>query len=96
MVPICTIRSNSHDATCVLRKGEHVFIQHDSYVAYNLCRVEPVSKLLNGVHSNLFVDKGPIGEGIYWRIVNGLRKSPFTKPFAKDFFTEWDKQFSEN
>ena len=41
LVPICSIVANRHhDPACELKAGEHPFLAHDSYVAYNLSAVK--------------------------------------------------------
>ena len=88
MVSISTIRSANHDKTCILAPGEHDFIQDPSYVVYNSCRVEPASKLINGVQQTIFADKGLLDEAVFTRILSGISVSPFTKPFAIEFLED--------
>lgn len=82
MVSVCTIRDNRFDKTCILRPGEHDFIEHESYVAYAYSRIEPADKLSNGVKNGYFTDKGLLDQIIFDRVLHGLTKSQFTKPFA--------------
>jgi len=37
------------------------------------------------VTNGLFVDKGLVNEHVFAKIIDGLRKSPFSKPFAVQF-----------
>lgn len=41
MVPINSVKpARPHDSTCLLAAGDNPFIKHESYVAYDRCRVE--------------------------------------------------------
>ncbi len=91
MACVCTIVEGS-DESCLLKHGDHDFIKHDSYVAYGFCRIENAKALTKGVEKKIFVDKGQISEAIYRKIITGLRKSPFTKPFVLDFLKEIEKK----
>jgi len=90
MACVCTIVEGSDDS-CLLKNGDHDFIKHDTYVAYGFCRIESVKALVNGLAKGIFVEKGNISEAVYKRIIAGLRKSPFTKPFVVDFLKETQK-----
>jgi hypothetical protein len=90
MVPICTVVAGC-DTTCIIKTGEHAFVQTESYASYGWCRVEPEKKLVTGVSKGQFADKGPVSQTLYSRITNGLRKSPFTKPFALTFFNDAER-----
>jgi hypothetical protein len=90
MACICTLVEGADDS-CTLTYGDHDFIKHDSYVAYGFCRIEPAKALINGVAKGIFVEKGPISESVYKKIMSGIKKSPFTKPFVLDFLEESEK-----
>lgn len=88
IVPITSLKPTQCDKTCVLTAGTHPFIQHDSYVSYRHARVEPAEVLSRGVERNQFVDKGLLDDAVFARVVQGLRASRFTKPFAKHFLDQ--------
>lgn len=90
MACICTLVDGADDS-CMLTDGDHDFIKHDSYVAYGFCRVEPAKALINGVATGVFLEKGPIDEAVYKKIMSGIKKSPFTKPFVLEFLKETEK-----
>jgi hypothetical protein len=90
MACVCTMVDGADDS-CTLTEGDHDFIKHDSYVAYGFCRIEPAKALINGVAKGVFVEKDPISEAVYKRIMSGIKKSPFTKPFVLDFLKETEK-----
>lgn len=83
MVPICTVRKN-HDGTCILQPGDHVFIQHESYVAYAKCRVDQADTLHKGIDTGLITDRGLLAEKVFARILAGAKKSSQIKPFAQE------------
>lgn len=91
MACICTVVEGS-DESCLLKNGDHDFIKHDSYVAYGFCRIESAKALIKNVEQKVFIDKGHISEALYKKIITGLRKSPFTKPFVLDFLKEIEKE----
>jgi hypothetical protein len=90
MASICTLVDGADDS-CALTVGDHDFIKHDSYVAYGFCRIEPAKALINGVAKGVFVEKGPISEAVYKKIMSGIKKSRFTKPFALEFLKDTEK-----
>lgn len=87
LASVSTVRGNNHDKSCILTSEDHEFCCDESFVAYAFCRTEPAAKLVKGVESNYFSDKGLIGEDAFKRIVDGLKKSKHTKPFALQFLT---------
>lgn len=88
MVSACSIAELTHDRTCILVPGDHDFIRHESYVAYSKARIEPADTLISGVSKGLLVDKGEIRQDVFERVLNGLRVSPFTRPFATNFLDQ--------
>jgi hypothetical protein len=88
MVPACSVVGNYHDTTCLISPGEHPFIEHDSYIAYQHCRIEPAPKLDQGVARNEFHDRGLMDQAVFARVLAGLYSSRRTKPFAVNFLNE--------
>lgn len=92
MVSVITLRREGrYDDSCILKPGDHEFIKHESCVAYSLCRLEPAEKLSNGVACRAFTDCGLLLEPVFDRVIAGMRKSPFKKPFAIEFLDAWRK-----
>jgi hypothetical protein len=92
MVPICSVRPKvPHDPTCLLAADEHPFIKHESYVAYDRCDQRHVVDVEKLVANGFFIPKEPMPEAVLDRIVEGLRKSPRAKPFAREFLQDWEK-----
>jgi hypothetical protein len=86
-VSISTIRGkSSDDQTCILKPGDHEFIKDPSFVAYWSCRHDCTEDgILRGINNNVFVPMEPMKEDIFARVIDGLSKSPRTKPYAVNF-----------
>jgi hypothetical protein len=80
-----------HDDTCPVWTGDHQFVKHDSYVAYDKCRVEHAVSLTKLVNEGYFVEKEAASEELVVKIAAGLKKSKFTRPFAKTFLIEFEQ-----
>ena len=48
-----------NDNACIIRQGEHPFVQHDSYVRYRDARIDAVEHIENRVHEGIFSVKSP-------------------------------------
>jgi hypothetical protein len=80
LVNVSSIREGSHhDPTCVLEPGSHPFVKRVSFVAYRYARVEFVPHVMRLVEQGLFKPHDPMPPEILARILDGLRRSPFTK-----------------
>lgn len=88
IVSVVTMRGDKCDQSCVLKKEDHEFIEHDSFVAYATCRVEFESTLISGLSSREFVEKPKLREDVFVRVVGGMTKTKLIKPFAIQFFQE--------
>lgn len=92
MVPICSVKPNMpHDTTCLVAAGDHPFLQHASYVAYSKCRIEAAADVAKLVNSGYFVVKEQASEALVARIVGALPGSKFIKPFARDFYRDYEQ-----
>jgi hypothetical protein len=74
LVPVCSAFVKC-DKTCLLGKGDHDFIKHDSYVAYNLMRIYGSSHLTTQVNSKTISYEGMMDEKIFARVHEGVRTS---------------------
>ncbi len=79
-------RGLPHDGTCLLYRGDHPFIRHDSYVFYARSRIEAQSALLNGVNQGVFEAREAMEETLFARVCQGLTASRFTAPAIKTFY----------
>lgn len=76
----------------MLKEGDHPWLKHDSYILYALARTARADSLVAGVANGEFTAKEPVSEKLYGKIVQGLKQSNHTKPFAKDFLEEYEKE----
>lgn len=74
LVPVCSMRDKC-DRTCLLGRGDHDFIKHDSFVAYNLMRLYSSSHLIAQVSGRVISYEGLIEEKIFARIHDEVRNS---------------------
>ncbi|EQD77028.1 hypothetical protein B1B_01297 [mine drainage metagenome] len=98
MAPVCSVDPDPkafRDDTCLLAAGDHPFIKHDSYIAYAKCRVVAASDLVKHTESGYVIEKKPASDALVARIVAGLRKSKFTKPFARDFYQDYEQSLRQ-
>lgn len=92
MVPICTIKHDRHDLTCVVEVGEHEFIKAQSFVSYSEGRVEAASVLQKGVAKGFFVPKEQANQRLFDKIFAGVRKSNRSRPFLKTAIADAAKE----
>lgn len=89
LVSVSSIRPpQRYDVTCRLYRGDHPFIQHDSYVQYSTARVEPATKLVSGVERGIFVPREPMDGGVFARICRGITESRFVAHKIRVFYEE--------
>ena len=71
-----------HDDSCVLRKGDLSFIQHDSYVVYEKLMLMQKEYVENKVYKYV----GKCDERTLSRVLDGAKKSKYTKPYLLKYF----------
>ena len=91
LVSISSVRSRYDDSTCILRRGDHPFIRHESFVDYREARIELVDALRRGVQNGVLVPQESIETSVFSRICTGLQNSPHTAPRFLKFFWEADQ-----
>lgn len=75
---ITTIYPNrSHDPTCVLNQGDHVFLRHPSYVAYRLASTSRADHVARMVDRGLYIPKEDWDPPVFNRVAMGVHQSPF-------------------
>jgi hypothetical protein len=76
LVNFCTFDGNgTHDSTCLLNVGDHPFISHPTYVAYEHACLKLVQPLIAGIGDRRIRSTDPVSERVYERILDGLKKS---------------------
>ncbi|EIJ42003.1 hypothetical protein BegalDRAFT_1100 [Beggiatoa alba B18LD] len=87
VVSITSLKSGiPYDATCVLKSGEHPFIQHDSYVLYHRAEIRETAQLKRCVEINQCIVKEMMNIDVFQRICKGLIESSFTPEKIKNFY----------
>lgn len=84
LVPFCSVRGGrQEDLTCVVEKGEHPFIDHPSYLAYNLAREEMVAGVVRHLNSAQFKPAEDVSAELMKRIEDGIRATDRVKQFVE-------------
>jgi hypothetical protein len=92
LVNVTSIRDGIwHDPACVLQKGEHPFITHNSYILYAKAHLANVNYLLKIISLERNNSQADVSELLYKRICTGLINSDFTEDDCLDFFYEWQE-----
>ena len=87
IVGLASVRQGRpYDSTCILYKGDHTFIQHDSYVNYYFATIEETQKLINGCKQGIFNQRDNLESAIFARVAKGLVESRHTPLKAKLFY----------
>jgi hypothetical protein len=63
------------ESLCLLKPGDHPFIEHDSYVDYRFTRLESVDHLQAGIRDGVFIEKAPCSPDLIKKIVQGALQS---------------------
>lgn len=83
-VGISSIRANiPYDNACIIKSGEHPFIQHDSYVRYRDARIDAVEHIEKRVHEGVFSVKPPCSAELLSRIITGASTSRYASREVK-------------
>jgi hypothetical protein len=71
-----------HDGTCILRPGDHSFIQHDSYIFYQKMRLESAAHIAR--LKSAWIAREDCSDKLLQRIVAGIFTSKMTPRHIKD------------
>ncbi|MDD9800063.1 MAG: hypothetical protein OXU31_07240 [Gammaproteobacteria bacterium] len=87
---ISTVRDSVHDDDlfCMLNKGGHPFIRHQSYVDCKRARIEKVSLLEYEYAQRIIRPPADMGDDVLRRICRGLLKSKKTRIKIQEFYEE--------
>lgn len=61
--------------SCLLGKGEHPFIDHDSFVDYRFTRVEQAQFIQERINEGVFIEKDACSHELIKKIILGALKS---------------------
>jgi hypothetical protein len=75
-----------HDKSCCLAVGEHPFVKHDSYIAYEFAMVRQGLHVDRQVQIGNYIQKEDATDALVEKIRTGLKKSQFAKRGIKDDF----------
>ena len=80
LVMISSVKAGRRfDATCLLEKGDHEFIDHKSYCVYRLAMQSLAAHIGRMVNSRVYIAKADFPPKTFCRIADGLYQSPETK-----------------
>lgn len=87
IVPVCSIRAGrAYDPTCSLGVGDHDFLRHPSYVAYNFLKRENAANLVKKVADGVVAYKGIMADPVFARICAGVELSDDASPVHQRYF----------
>lgn len=69
------VNSTPADDSCLLQKGDHPFIDHDSFVDYRFTRVEQVEVVQERIQKGVFIEKEACSPALIKKIIQGALKS---------------------
>lgn len=76
MVGVTTLRPGlPYDPACVLKAGDHPFVQHDSFLAYRYLRVDSLGHAQAMVNSGIWKWQAPCSETLLRAALHGLSQS---------------------
>lgn len=78
-----------HDPACLLYKGEHPFIVHDSYVYYADAIVWKVPNVVSREQSGELIQHADITNDVFQRVLDGFQLSDFTSGKILKFFHQY-------
>jgi hypothetical protein len=76
-VHLTTLRPHC-DKTCVIRQGEHPFVQHDTCAVFGSAKPITEGNLVEAIRARQAFQREPVSEALLMRLREGLRKSPWT------------------
>ena len=93
LVNISTVNelSGEYDNTCLLNSGEHPFVKHLSYVAYERADIFGENTLLRGIADGTFQTHDPINDAVFLKFIDGFSVSGHITPKIKKFFDTFCK-----
>jgi hypothetical protein len=63
------------DDSCLLFKGDHPFVEHDSFVDYRFTRVEQAATVLARIDDGVFIAKDACSAELIRKVIQGALKS---------------------
>lgn len=69
-----------YDPACLLNRGDHGFIRHESYMVYRLAETVRADRISNLVGRRYYLERDAISRPVFSRIASGLYTSDETRP----------------
>ena len=87
IVNLCSYNGKHYeDETVIIKKDEHAFVKHDSYVAYDYAKRTKVDVILKLFADGKAIIKDDITQALHDRITIGLLKSERTPSDIKSLY----------
>ncbi len=74
------------DRTCLLKVGEHPFINHDSYIFYRKAEILGVNTISRNIDDGSFSTHDPFEDITFEKILAGFAISKEVRPKIKSFY----------
>lgn len=68
---------NIQDCSCILQKGDHDFIRHDSIVDFKRTKIMSSVEIANGILKGLLIPKDSVRADVLQRIIEAAKKSRY-------------------
>ena len=75
-----------YDPACVVHKGEHPYISHDSYIVYDKFQYCEKTELERRLTMGEYIVEPDVSDDLLERIKNGARNSDYLSEFDKETF----------
>ena len=86
VVPCCTIRDHFHDASCLLSKGEHKFINGPSFADYYHALIVTVDEIDERIRAGVARMKASVSSQVLKRLQDGMVSSPHSPSGVRSWF----------
>lgn len=87
LVPISS-RHPKCDTSCLLGKGDHPFLKHDSFVFYARAGIYSATDIHQRILSSDITYRGLIEERVFGFICKGVLESPHLPPKFKKYYVD--------
>ena len=85
IVPMCSVKNQNDDLTCVIEPYEHPFVKRKTFISYKNARVEETRTLEFAINEGLISAHEGINAQTFLRVRNGICKSKLTPNPVKKY-----------
>lgn len=76
VVTVTSLRDTKwKDTSCVLSKGDHPFIRHESFVVFGKAQTMPAFEILQKLHSGKLVRQEDLAPAVFARVLEAAKAS---------------------